>query len=127
VGGGTPLTSLTANSGGTTAINGGAITTTGTQTFNDAVTLSANTTLNSAADITFGSTLNGATFNMNINAGGLALTNNVSNIKTLSIENIVAAGAITLMGPGGLAIETQAEWNFLQPSVGPCGDGRCRH
>jgi hypothetical protein len=117
VGGGTPLTSLTANSGGTTAINGGAITTTGTQTFNDAVTLSANTTLNSAADITFGSTLNGATFNMNINAGGLALTNNVSNIKTLSIENIVAAGAITLMGPGGLAIETQAEWNFLQPSV----------
>jgi hypothetical protein len=112
----TGIKNLTTNSSGTTSLSGD-ITTTGTQTFNDAVTLSANTTLNSAADITFGSTLNGATFNMNINAGGLALTNNVSNIKTLSIENIVAAGAITLMGSGGLAIETQAEWNFLQPSV----------
>ena len=45
VGGGTALTSLTTNAGGTTAINGGAITTTGTQTFNDAVTLDADTTL----------------------------------------------------------------------------------
>ena len=47
IGGTTPLTSLTTNAGGTTVINGGAITTTGNQTFSDAVTIGATpTTLN---------------------------------------------------------------------------------
>ncbi|NDF00667.1 MAG: hypothetical protein EB034_20710, partial [Verrucomicrobia bacterium] len=54
---------------------------------------------------------------MNIVAADLALTGNVTNIGTLGIENILAAGAITLMGSGGLAIETQTEWNHIQPSV----------
>ena len=35
------LANLTTNAGGTTAINGGAITTSGDQTYNDAVTLDA--------------------------------------------------------------------------------------
>ncbi|MFO0885941.1 MAG: autotransporter-associated beta strand repeat-containing protein, partial [Pirellulales bacterium] len=39
VGGTTPLTSVTTNAGGSTAINGGSVTTTGAQTYNDAVTL----------------------------------------------------------------------------------------
>ncbi|MBI3386843.1 MAG: filamentous hemagglutinin N-terminal domain-containing protein, partial [Deltaproteobacteria bacterium] len=42
VGGTAALSSLTTDSGGTTAINGGLVSTTGAQTYNDAVTLGAN-------------------------------------------------------------------------------------
>src|SRR5205814_6209755 len=60
VGGTGVLTTLTTNTGGTTAINGGAITTSGAQTYNDAVALGANTVLNAGAgDINFASTVNG--------------------------------------------------------------------
>src|SRR4030095_8334137 len=58
VGGTAALTTLTTDAGGTTAINGGSIKTTGNQTFNDAVTLGANTTLDvGTADISFASTV----------------------------------------------------------------------
>lgn len=59
VGLGTALTSVTTDAGGTTAINGGAIRTTGAHLYNDAVTLGAATTL-TGVGVTFGSTLNGA-------------------------------------------------------------------
>ena len=45
VGGTTALTSITTDAPGSTALNGGGVTTTGAQTYNDAVTLGANTTL----------------------------------------------------------------------------------
>ena len=45
VGGGVPLASLTTNAGGTSVINGGAVTTTGTQTYGEATTIGADTTL----------------------------------------------------------------------------------
>jgi len=38
-GGGNPLASLTTDAAGTTTINGGAVTTSGAQTYNDAVLL----------------------------------------------------------------------------------------
>ena len=59
VGGTTPLSSLTTDVTGATAINGGGISTSGAQSFNDAVTLGAATTL-SGVDVHFASTLNGA-------------------------------------------------------------------
>ncbi|MEM9366057.1 MAG: Ig-like domain-containing protein, partial [Planctomycetota bacterium] len=58
VGVGTPLTSLTTDAAGSTAINGGAITTTGVQTYNDNVTV--------GADISFTATT--VSFNENLNS-----------------------------------------------------------
>jgi hypothetical protein len=50
----TALTSLTTDSGGTTALNGGAVTTSGNQTYNDAVTMNQFTTVTSTGGaITF--------------------------------------------------------------------------
>jgi len=60
VGGTTPLDQITTDAAGSTQINGGAISTTGDQLYNDAVTLNANTVLNTAG-IQFVSTLNSAT------------------------------------------------------------------
>ncbi|MEZ6130494.1 MAG: Calx-beta domain-containing protein [Planctomycetaceae bacterium] len=55
------LASLTTDAAGSTAINGGSITTTGAQTYNDAVTLNAaapgNSTVLTASDVTFASTV----------------------------------------------------------------------
>jgi autotransporter-associated beta strand protein len=58
VGGSTPLAAITTNTLGTTYINGGAITTTGASTYNDAVVLGANTTLTTTNNnVTFNSTV----------------------------------------------------------------------
>ena len=60
VGNTTALTTLTTNASGTTYINGGAITTSSTQTYNDAVVLGADTTLTTTdSNITFSSTVDG--------------------------------------------------------------------
>src|SRR6185436_6521999 len=62
--GGTPLARLAVNGGGTTQINGGSVTTTGNQTYDDAVTVSLIPTTfnatNTNATIAFNSTLAGA-------------------------------------------------------------------
>ncbi|MEI7729607.1 MAG: filamentous hemagglutinin N-terminal domain-containing protein, partial [Verrucomicrobiota bacterium] len=60
VGGTLPLTSLTTGNGGNTAINGGAVTTTGNQDYNDTVTLGANTVVAStgSGNLTFAKTVN---------------------------------------------------------------------
>jgi hypothetical protein len=50
VGNASPLTSLATDMGGTVFLNGGAITTTGTQTYDDAMTLGAHSTLTSTTD-----------------------------------------------------------------------------
>lgn len=53
------LASLTTNAGGSTAINGGAVTTVGAQAYADSVTLGAATTLTTSnANITFSASLN---------------------------------------------------------------------
>jgi hypothetical protein len=64
--------SLATNAGGTTAINGGAVTTTGAQTYGDAVTLGTNTIFASTgnADIAFNNTLNGGV-TVDVNTGGV--------------------------------------------------------
>src|SRR2546430_7178175 len=58
------LASVTTDAAGSTAINGGSVATTGTQTYNDDVTLGAGTTLSSsgagaAGNITLANTANG--------------------------------------------------------------------
>jgi hypothetical protein len=71
VGGAQALTSVFTDAGGTVAINGGAVTTTGAQTYNEVATLGANTVLTStgAAPIEFANTLNGG-FALQINTAG---------------------------------------------------------
>ena len=57
------LASLTSNGGGTTAINGGSVTTTGNQTYSDAVTLGVTSILSTGTgpgNLTFGGTLEAA-------------------------------------------------------------------
>jgi hypothetical protein len=63
LGGAMTAGSLTTNAGGTTAINGGAVTTTGAQTYNDAVTINAagNATTLTGTNVTFASSVRSAT------------------------------------------------------------------
>src|SRR5260370_32637421 len=62
VGGTTALTSVTTDAAGSTAINGGSVTTTGAQNYNDTFMLGANTALTSTSggNVTLGNTVNGA-------------------------------------------------------------------
>jgi len=89
IGGGTALTSLTTDAGGTTALNGGAVTTTGGQVYNDAVVLGANTAL-AGTTPTFGGTLNG-------NGNDLTLTFSGATL----IDGAVVSGVNDLVSNGG--------------------------
>ncbi|MDO8953770.1 MAG: hypothetical protein Q7V63_02875 [Gammaproteobacteria bacterium] len=88
---GTALTSLTTDAAGSTAINGGAVTTSaaGGQVYNDAVLLGANTILNAGAGaITFASTVGAA-------AGLWSLAANTTGVTTFG--GIVGGGAGTAL------------------------------
>ena len=130
VGGTTPLAHLETNAGGTTAINGGAITTGSptSQVYNDAVVLGANTVLDaSSGGITFASTLDGA-FTLSVNTAGTTTFNgavggttpltslttnkggatsiNGGSVKTSGVQqynDAVALGANTSFGGSGVA------------------------
>src|SRR5207302_1037120 len=67
----TALISVTTDAAGSTAVNGGGVTTSSDQSYNDAVTLGANTTLTSTGggNITLASTVNGA-FDLAVNTAG---------------------------------------------------------
>ncbi|MCP4258340.1 MAG: filamentous hemagglutinin N-terminal domain-containing protein, partial [Planctomycetes bacterium] len=60
VGGTTALTNLETDSSGDTQINGGLVTTTGDQTYNDSVTLGSAATVLNGSNVEFAGTLNGA-------------------------------------------------------------------
>jgi hypothetical protein len=97
VGGTTALTSLTTNAGGTTAINGGAVTTTGAQTYNDAVTLGVATTLTGVGN-TFASTLNGAqTLSIN-DSGTTTFGGSVGGTAALTSLTTNAGGTTAING-----------------------------
>ncbi|MHC4618366.1 MAG: beta strand repeat-containing protein [Planctomycetota bacterium] len=75
----TGLGAVTTNAAGTTQINGGSVTTTLDQTYNDPVTLGDNTTLN-GTNVTFGQTLDsdsGNKWSLLVNAGGVTKFNGV--------------------------------------------------
>ena len=105
VGGTSRLVSLTTNAGGTTAINGISIKTSGAtgQIFNDAVTLGANTTLDAAADaITFAVTLDGP-YSLNADTTGTTTfggsVGGTTPLRSLSTN----AGGTTRINGGGVS------------------------
>ncbi len=101
VGNTTALTSLTTNAGGTTVINGGIITTSGNQTYNDNVTMNQTTTLTSTGGtITFGG-------NATNNAAGAALT--------------LDAATINLTGGTTIATTGNGPINFFTDTLNPNG------
>ncbi|BFI96593.1 MAG: hypothetical protein RSP_21030 [Rhodanobacter sp.] len=118
VGGTTQLTSLTTDAAGSTTLDGN-VSTTGSQTYNDAVTLGSNVTLtttNSAVD--FASTVDNASTtaeDLTVNAGSGALTfggavgggsNGALNALTTD-SGTLNAGALAV-GAGGLSVTTTA-------------------
>jgi len=122
VGGTVHLASVTTDTAGTIAIDGGSIATTGAQTYNDPVSLGADTTLTSTAsgNVTFGGTVNGAhaltvstggttTFdgavggsleptNLAVTSGGLALNAAIS-ANAILLRTTAANGDITVKHP----------------------------
>jgi len=117
VGGTTALTSITTNAGGSTAINGGAITTSGAQTYNDAVTLGADATLTtSGSAILFNSTVNGAhSLTATAGAGNVTFAGAVGGATALTgltaSGNNIAAAAVTTTGPISLTAQNNVTLN----------------
>ena len=100
VGNSTRLTSVNTDAAGTTVINGGAVNTTGAQTFSDDVTLGADTTLDSSAsgNITLAKTVNGAR-NLVVNtAGATTFGKQVGNNTALVSVTTDAAGTTAVNG-----------------------------
>jgi hypothetical protein len=105
VGGTTALTSLTTDAGGSTAINGGAVTTTAAQTYNDAVTLGAATTITGVGN-TFASTVNGAQALSIIDSGTTTLGGAVS-VTSLTTD----AGGSTAINGGAVTTTAAQTYN----------------
>ncbi len=103
VGGITPLASLTSNPGGTTAINGGSVTTSGNQTYNDNVTMNQATSFTST----------GGT----ISLGGNATNNAAGTGITIDAPTINLTGGTTIATTGNGPI------NFFTDTLNPNGAG----
>ncbi|HEV7610196.1 MAG TPA: filamentous hemagglutinin N-terminal domain-containing protein, partial [Steroidobacteraceae bacterium] len=99
VGAGTALLSVATDSGGTTAINGGSIRTSGAQTYNDAVTLGADTTL-TGVGVQFLGTLNGARA-LIVNDSGATVFGGL-------VGGGTALTSIVTDAPGSVAVNTTA-------------------
>ena len=92
VGGTTALTSVTTDAPGSTAINGGSVTTSGAQTYNDAVTV---TTLDSTlkttnSNVTFGSSLTLTSGNATVTdgSGNTTFTGAVNGPDALTVDSL---------------------------------------
>jgi autotransporter-associated beta strand protein len=100
VGNTTPLASLTTNSGGSTAINGGKVVTTGGQSYHDSVTLGADTLLKSSAGgVNLAGTLSG-------NGHSLVLDVN----QASSLGSATNLSALTKNGTGTLTLTSQSTY-----------------
>jgi filamentous hemagglutinin family protein len=95
VGATTALTSITTDAGGTTAINGGSVRSSGAQTYNDAVTLGATSTL-TGTNVSFNGSLNGA-FGLSVNDSGITTFGGIVGGST-PLANITtdAAGTVAI-------------------------------
>jgi filamentous hemagglutinin family protein len=80
----------------TATLNGGTVTTSGSQTYNAAVTLGADTTLNNTT-VAFGSTVDGAGNDLTLNSSG-GITLNGPLIVNVDTFRTTAPGATTLNG-----------------------------
>ncbi|HTW36570.1 MAG TPA: filamentous hemagglutinin N-terminal domain-containing protein, partial [Rhizomicrobium sp.] len=128
VGGGTALTSVTTEGGGSTDINGGAVTTAGDgQDYTGPVVLGASTTLTDtgAGNITFGSTVDAAAVNsygLTVSTGGLmTFTGAVGSIDALASLTTEGGGSTDLdAGDNGGAtptVSTTGVQNYYGPVV----------
>jgi filamentous hemagglutinin family protein len=107
VGGGTALNSLNAT-GSSIAVNGGAVTTTNSQTYNSGVTLGADTTMTTTSgNVSVGNGITGASRNLNLTGG--AGSNSFTVGGTLTLNDIVVnggAGTNTLIAQSSGATQT---------------------
>jgi hypothetical protein len=106
------LASLTTDAPGTTDINGGAVTTTGAQTYNDPVALTANNTLSSAGGgISFANDVNSdttaRTLTLSAPAGIVRFTGDVGNTAALA-DLDVTAGSVLFNGTGAQTVNVNA-------------------
>jgi hypothetical protein len=87
VGGRSALNSLHTNAGGHVLMNGGAVTTTGTQTYDDAITLGASVVLHSTgvAAISFAQDIDGA-HDLTVNTAGMTTLAGEVDVRSLSIS-----------------------------------------
>ncbi|HSC07494.1 MAG TPA: MBG domain-containing protein [Steroidobacteraceae bacterium] len=116
VGGATPIASLTTNAGGTTAINGGTVTTTGAQTYNDPTTLGGATTLRTTAGGAISAnaavTATAGTLTLDTGTGAATFTNAANDFGTVAITSggtvsLVDANALTLAGAAVDTLQAQ--------------------
>jgi hypothetical protein len=116
VGGNSTLISLVINggTGSNTTLNGGAILTTGNQTYNSSVVLGATTTLTTGGNITFANGVSGAGENLNL--VGSSGNNRFTLTGNAAVKNIVVTGSA--MGNNTLAVQTNdAMQNFTISSA----------
>ncbi|MDB6077181.1 MAG: filamentous hemagglutinin N-terminal protein, partial [Akkermansiaceae bacterium] len=104
-GGNVALASLTTDAGGTTAVNGGGITTSGVQVYGDTVTLGAPVSVFTGSAITFAATLDGASATT-INAVTTLFSGAVGGSTALTSLTTDAAGTTTV---GGLVSTTGSQ------------------
>ncbi len=99
----TPLSSLTTNAGGTTVIDGGAVTTTGSQTYNNAVSVSGAATLSAGGSISAADAVTATGGLLTLNAGtGITLTNAGNDFTTVLAS--VTAGDLALTDTNNLIL-----------------------
>lgn len=111
VGIGTALSSLNVDAVGTTRLNGGAVKTTGEQTYSGAVLLGTDTTLTSA-NIDFGATVNGA-YALAVNSSGNKIFNGSIGLGTALMSLNVAANGNTYLNGG--AVTTTGTQTYSGP------------
>jgi mucin-19 len=122
--GGQALASLTTLAGGTTAINGGSVTTTLGQSYGDNVTLGADAVLTSTTatgeDITFSGTINGA-FDLVVTETGngsinfLGAVGNTAPLTSLLVNAGPTAGSSIVIGGG--TVTTVMEQTYNVPNL----------
>ncbi|WP_201492785.1 filamentous hemagglutinin N-terminal domain-containing protein, partial [Rubrivivax sp. A210] len=91
VGGTTALTSLATDAAGSTAVNGGSVRTTGTQSYGDALTLGADTTLQGST-VTNAAVLTGAGHALTV-TGNAVVGGAISGVSNLAVSGSTAMGA----------------------------------
>src|SRR4029077_20259187 len=114
VGGTTALASLTTDAPGTTALNGGAVTTTGAQSYNDPVTLGAATVLASTGSgaITLASTVDGA-FALTVDTAGATIFGGAGGGTTARASLTTDAPGTTALNGG--AVTTTGAQSYNDP------------
>jgi hypothetical protein len=98
-GGAVSLQSLATNAGGTTAINGASVATTGNQSYGDAVTLGAGVKTLSGANVSLASTVTGATADLTASSPGTTTFGGAVSTQSLTTD----AGGTTAINAGSVA------------------------